>query len=164
MDDDAHQAPVVDDDPTTQDLMELVRSALATSAIETVFNLGGRLELSSGPVVVRWDGRVTKSGHSLALPLPDGDSGSEASLTQLLKDCEPATFGRKQEEILDEEYRKAGKMDTGSFSVNFHPSEHGITEEISQSLGPGHSAPRGITAKLYKLNVRSPAVSGRCRC
>ena len=36
-------------------------------------------------------------------------------LEQLSKACEPASFGMNQEDVLDETYRKAGKMDSKGF-------------------------------------------------
>ncbi|KAJ8693897.1 hypothetical protein PTI98_008844 [Pleurotus ostreatus] len=43
----------------------------------------------------------------------------EDTQVQLLaKLCEPATFGRNQEDLLDETYRKAGKMDIENFAMN----------------------------------------------
>ena len=37
------------------------------------------------------------------------------ALNQLERACEPATFGRNDEDVLDETYRKAGKMDSDNF-------------------------------------------------
>jgi hypothetical protein len=33
--------------------------------------------------------------------------------------CQPATFGVNKEDVLDESYRKAGKMDVTDFATNF---------------------------------------------
>jgi hypothetical protein len=43
-------------------------------------------------------------------------------LEQLTQACEPASFGMKQEDVLDETYRKAGKMDPECFSSMLDPS------------------------------------------
>ncbi|KAL4947100.1 hypothetical protein BDW69DRAFT_199901 [Aspergillus filifer] len=46
-----------------------------------------------------------------------------AVLKQLVKDCEPATFGKGQEDVHDPEYRNAGKMDPNKFATTFHPAD-----------------------------------------
>jgi hypothetical protein len=58
--------------------------------------------------------------------------------------------------ILDEDYRKAGKIDTTSFCTDFSLAENEILATIIQTLGQGcvpHSNYNGIRAELYKLNV-----------
>ncbi|KAI0276031.1 hypothetical protein BGY98DRAFT_935363 [Russula aff. rugulosa BPL654] len=82
--------------------------------------------------------KVTKDSHdarhiNLANVTPD-------ELEQLAQACEPASFGRDKEDVLDETYRKAGKMKLGHFSLNLDPRVH-ITGNI--------------WAELYKFNVYS---------
>jgi hypothetical protein len=86
---------------------------------------------------------------------------------ELLKMCDPATFGLGGKDVLDEQYRKAGKLDKTQFSTGFHPHDYGIVDTIKQTLLPnalshvmeGRVAHRGVMAELYKLNVRSWAIS-----
>ena len=110
------------------------------------------------PVTLRWDSSVDPSAsHKVTLPCADKE---RPAFEQLLKDCEPATFGRGGKDVMDETYRKAGKMDESAFSTNFNPYALGIIETAAQALVPNYSRQtnetRGIRAALYKLNVRIP--------
>ena len=79
----------------------------------------------------------------------------------LLHHCDPATFGVGGRDVLDEEYRKAAKLDPSDFSTNFHPHDCGIVDSIQQILLPSTIrggqgigiGPQGVRAELYKLNV-----------
>ena len=53
-----------------------------------------------------------------------------------MNDSERATFGRGGEDVLDEGYRRAKKLDRWQFATNFHPAEYGILDEVSQILLP----------------------------
>ncbi|KAG9221882.1 hypothetical protein CCMSSC00406_0005707 [Pleurotus cornucopiae] len=74
----------------------------------------------------------------------------EDTQVQLLaKLCEPATFGRNQEDLLDETYRKAGKMDIENFAMNI---DLGVEISCSELLVDG----RPFRWELYKPNVYGP--------
>ncbi|TEB18383.1 hypothetical protein FA13DRAFT_1803686 [Coprinellus micaceus] len=64
----------------------------------------------------------------------------DQDIQRLVEASERATFGRNNEDILDESYRKAWKMDASQFSSQFDVSK----------------APKNIEAHLYKLNVYGP--------
>lgn len=73
-----------------------------------------------------------------------------------MQDCQPASFGYKGEDVLDESYRKAVKMDRSNFSSDFCPYELGIIDTIAQVLLPNTGRgvlTTGVCAELYKLNV-----------
>ncbi|KAL4934495.1 uncharacterized protein BDV17DRAFT_249375 [Aspergillus undulatus] len=81
----------------------------------------GPKKQTSPPENIFW----TKPGSTttkLVLPPKDGIS----VLQQLVKDCEPATLGRGQEEVLEKEDRKAGKLDPEDFATTFHSADFGI--------------------------------------
>lgn len=117
-------------------------------------------QVTAHPMVLRFD---TPSGFisKVQFPLEDGDAG----LGVLLDACSPATFGSGGKDVLDETYRKAGKLDRTNFSVDFHPHDYGIIDTIAQTLLPGINRPIsdeslelreehwGVRAELYKLNV-----------
>jgi acyl-CoA synthetase (AMP-forming)/AMP-acid ligase II len=99
---------------------------------------------------------------------PISTSSDSSELEHLLRACTPATFGSGGKDILDETYRKAGKLDRANFSVDFHPHDYGILDAIAQTLLPsmyrldrneGREEHWGVKAELYKLNVgeRYPA-------
>lgn len=122
--------------------------------------------ITSLPTVLRWD-VADKPGFSqrLQFPLPSESATQDntKSLNDLLKACSPATFGLDGEDVLDETYRKAGKLDRSQFSTDFHPHDHGIVDAINQILLPDFRSPgmkgrgehRGVLAEQYKFNVRS---------
>jgi hypothetical protein len=150
---------------SVEDLLDNVSSALAKRAGKDIFAIEGHIEdqddtnLSSGnpKLTIRWDDKTKGYARTLRLPLGD-DTVAQDSFALLLNACQPATFGFGSQEILDEEYRKAGKMDTNDFCTDFNPYEHGIVDTINQVLAQGsHSAGRGlgVKAELYKLNVGS---------
>ncbi|KAG5636142.1 hypothetical protein H0H81_008998 [Sphagnurus paluster] len=73
---------------------------------------------------------------------------------QTLSDaCEPATFGLGQRDVLDEDYRKAGKMDKNNFSINLDLVQMGIVDRIRVQLLEGADEKKYVKAELYKLNV-----------
>ncbi|KAJ8702119.1 hypothetical protein PTI98_000862 [Pleurotus ostreatus] len=79
-------------------------------------------------------------------------SPQKKQLEQLLAACSPATFGMNKEDVLDEEYRKAGKLDAENFAFNFDVMNSEITTQITNVLLQGRSDPTFVP-ELYKLNV-----------
>lgn len=111
----------------------------------------------SPPVDLRWDSHSFTTGIAKAtFPFKEGDDNSKAALVKLMQDCQPAGFGYKGEDVFDDSYRKAIKMDTSAFSVTFCPYETGIIDTIAQVLLPNSRSglgTKGVRAELYKLNV-----------
>ena len=62
-------------------------------------------------------------------------------------------FGRNDKTILDETYRKAGKMDTSEFVLRFDAQRDGLLDVVRSSLLSGEQSRRSIVAQLYKLNI-----------
>lgn len=116
-------------------------------------------------VRVFWDTANDAEARKLVLPL--GSNSTEAAsperLQQLVTDCEPASFGRGQQDVMDPQYRKAGKLDPSRFTSDFCPDELGIVRLAEQYLLPNFSTEdennlpfRRLKAELYKLNVGKP--------
>jgi len=97
---------------------------------------------------------ITKNTH---VRFVDFYHPTDAQLENLAKECQPATFGMNQQDVYDETYRKAGKMDVGRFSTQFHPANHGIIEVIRDVLLGNRVDLGSIRVEPYKLNVY-----GRC--
>ena len=57
--------------------------------------------------------------------------------------------------MLDETYRKAGKMDSEYFGSMLDPSNTDMIKIIRDYLLEGFKSKTGIKAELYKLNVYS---------
>lgn len=123
----------------------------------------------SPPVVIRWDRADGKNISKLTLPPQSYDEKSEEqhALNGLLDNCIPASFGRGGEDVLDESYCKAAKLDSDQLSTNFNPYDVGIIGAIAQTLLPDIAIPAseggggrtlvdnlGVLAELYKVNVR----------
>ena len=150
--------------------------------------LGGSLPISHpapgilptcGPVTIRfdissliYDEDSLSTIHKIKFPFigPSGPSelGMDDPMRNLLEACTPATFGHLGRDILDENYREAGKLDKESFSTNWNPYDYGIVDAIAQTLLPSigqmvaeHGVQNvnadhlGVLAELYKLNVSS---------
>ncbi|KAJ8522077.1 hypothetical protein ONZ45_g1262 [Pleurotus djamor] len=107
------------------------------------------------------DGVFELPPQSTKLFFHRGDYGGHVDLLHptnnqlelLASACEPASFGRNNEDILDETYRKAGKLDVADFSTNLDLTAAGIIAKIRSELLTDH---RNVRAELYKLNVYGP--------
>ncbi|KAJ8480820.1 hypothetical protein ONZ51_g6410 [Trametes cubensis] len=85
-------------------------------------------------------------------------NASAEELQHLAETCDPATFGVDQQDVYDETYRKAGKLDRTDFALaNFSPDAVGILDEVrNELLIEGLEKSERIHAELYKLNVYGP--------
>lgn len=114
------------------------------------------------PIILRWDSTASSTGISkLQFPINTSDEFTHSVLSNLVRECRPASFGYKGENVLNETYRKAMKMDRSAFSVDFCPYEVGIIDTIAQLLLPNsgaHVSAGGVRAELYKLNVGSTPI------
>lgn len=74
----------------------------------------------------------------------------EAQFKALAEACSPASFGRNKEDIVDESYRKAGKMDPVDFATQISPWDSGVLRTAVET----HFKTSGSTANLaVELNV-----------
>ncbi|KAH9923766.1 uncharacterized protein BXZ73DRAFT_50793 [Epithele typhae] len=74
-------------------------------------------------------------------------------VAELAAACQPAKFGRNNETVLDETYRKAGKMDREDFLMRFDATESGLLRVVHATLLASVKEMHSIRAELYKLNV-----------
>lgn len=125
-------------------------------------NLGTGAQNLFPSVTIRWDSEDHYIKQSkISFPLPHQHDGSFRMLNGLLSSCKRATFGVGGHDVLDENYRKAVKLDTSQFSTDFHPHDCGILDSIQQILLPSTirggqavgTGPQGVRGELYKLNV-----------
>ncbi|KAI0051425.1 hypothetical protein FA95DRAFT_1580623 [Auriscalpium vulgare] len=94
-----------------------------------------------------------KSGD--AARLVDLAHATPEQLADLSEACHPATFGRGQEDVLDETYRKAGKLDTNLFATPLVPERTRLIDIVRDYLLEGQQSTRSIRVELYKLNIYS---------
>ena len=83
----------------------------------------------------------------------DLSNPTPSALEHLEATCDPATFGVDNRDVLDESYRKAGKLDNQCFAFNLDVGRVGLLEAIRMGLFPGRDERKAIHAELYKLNV-----------
>ncbi|XP_006464088.1 hypothetical protein AGABI2DRAFT_52087, partial [Agaricus bisporus var. bisporus H97] len=76
-----------------------------------------------------------------------------ADIDLLLSKSDPATFGRGPNDVLDETYRKAWKLDEDSFCWRFNPDSGEFISRLTQGLCPWDTFEKGIRVEPYKLNV-----------
>ncbi|KAI1101258.1 hypothetical protein F4804DRAFT_347774 [Jackrogersella minutella] len=165
----------------TRTLLRELRDSMTTSHEDFVFACGGSLSIdcpkapepeqdsktpSCNRVTLRWDSPDPSTpGSRCKLIFPISPSTSD-NLFHLVADMIPATFGRGGQDVLDETYRKALKLDPSEFCVDFSPYECGIIDTVAQVLLPDwqkdSTNPRGVKAELYKLNIYA-GPSGRFR-
>ncbi|KAJ7749712.1 hypothetical protein B0H16DRAFT_1551129 [Mycena metata] len=88
----------------------------------------------------------------------DMASATEEDLVALASTCDQATFGVDQKDVLDETYRKAGKMDLTKFASRLDVVVSGLIDTISPDIlqGQGADGEKTLRAELYKLNVYGP--------
>ncbi|TEB18382.1 hypothetical protein FA13DRAFT_1745966, partial [Coprinellus micaceus] len=91
-----------------------------------------------------------------ALFYKDGKSESSCYIQRLVEASERATFGRNNEDVLDESYRKAWKMDISQFASQFDVSKTGILDIVHDQLLHYSKSTKNLEAHLYKLNVYGP--------
>ncbi|KAF5374123.1 hypothetical protein D9615_008858 [Tricholomella constricta] len=106
-------------------------------------------------------GTIPVSSRDTTLFYKQGESASWLDLSQATEDqlqaladaCEPATFGLGQRDVLDETYRKAGKMDSDKFLTSLDVDKLGIVARVHVQLLEGDDVEKTVNAELYKLNV-----------
>ena len=155
-------------------LLQSLSAAVSGQAATATFACGGSVPIvepavtrdavvtepkpSCLPVALRWD---APAGSKIVFPLQPELEASQLTLNALENACQPATFELAGNDVLDENYRRAIKLDASAFSTNFHPHDCGILESIQQILLPSTIGggqligigPKGVRAELYNLNV-----------
>ena len=83
----------------------------------------------------------------------------EDDLARLARACDVATFGVNNQDVFDETYRKAGKLDCEDFATTFDASRSGLVDVIRTELlveNPKKVKSEDVNIELYKLNVYGP--------
>ena len=78
---------------------------------------------------------------------------SQSDLKLLTEACAPATFGRNSEDILDESYRRAGKLNIVEFAAKLEIETSKVMDAIRYGLLVGDRSTVGMIVEMYKLNV-----------
>ncbi|TFL04312.1 hypothetical protein BDV98DRAFT_312908 [Pterulicium gracile] len=77
---------------------------------------------------------------------PNFSNVSSAEVADLVDACQPATFGRNDEDVLDESYRKAGKLEPSSFATNVQLAELRAKVQNTLAEGTGKGWKRSCTS------------------
>ncbi|KAJ7468267.1 hypothetical protein B0H11DRAFT_2305835 [Mycena galericulata] len=111
---------------------------------------GGVYTVKPEALVVYYDVEGENSPRRIDL-----GQATEAELAALTTACQKATFGMGAVDVLDESYRKAGKLDLSKFAARFDVA--GLLETITPDILAGQSNTDGedkfLRAEMYKLNV-----------
>jgi hypothetical protein len=135
-------------------------TSLRESIVDKPPYISGTLKLPESCFLLRARNRIRGVFYKLS---KDDDAARHINLAnatpekleQLAQACEPASFGLKQECVLDETYRKAGKMDSGFFPSTLDLSHTDLMNIIHGYLLEGTQSTNNIKTELYKLNVYS---------
>ncbi|PGH00568.1 hypothetical protein AJ79_08171 [Helicocarpus griseus UAMH5409] len=106
------------------------------------------------PVRVFWTSTKDGKEHKTIVP----STGNNKDLEKLVGDCAPATFGRGGKDVLDPEYRRAGKLDPEAFCTSFYPAgferapDSSIEGRTVQDECMAYSGPSGH----FKAHVDTP--------
>jgi len=131
--------------------------------ITSRFSCGGKLELPKSSVVkvaYKTTTTITCPSTSTGICIEKDEvwssvefpGASKAAMIKLFDMCSVASFGYKDKDVIDKNYRDALKLDPTDFATTFQLCNTPIIREI-ESLIP-HSA--GLQAELYKLNIYLP--------
>ncbi|CAL1715335.1 unnamed protein product [Somion occarium] len=121
------------------------------ACFETILN--DRLPYCSGTLSTTKEQLVLFYGKDFDAKRIDFSDASDEQLEHLAKTCEPAAFGVRTRRVLDELYRKAGKLDAEHFSSLFDVMESGLVQVIREQLLTGEKVNSAIRLERYKLNV-----------
>lgn len=85
----------------------------------------------------------------------DFSMATDGDLEALTRACDPATLGKNDKDVLDETYRKAGKLDEAHYSTTFDPYSTGLMGALNNRLLDKRASnePALIRAERYKINV-----------
>jgi len=129
----------------TQQLLEPLRESI----VDKPPYISGTLPLPDSCFSLFY--KVTKDGN-LARHVNLANASLD-ELEQLAQACEPASFGVKNEAVLDENYRKAGKMDLECFALLLDPVQTDLVKIVQGYLLEGAPPTIKMKPELYKLNV-----------
>ncbi|XP_065913973.1 uncharacterized protein [Dysidea avara] len=132
--------------------------------ITSRFSCGGKLELPNSSAV-----KVAYKTTTTTVTQPSTSTGvstetdevwssikfpgtSKAAITKLLDVCSVASFGYKDKDVIDKNYRDALKLDPTDFATTFQLCNTPIIRQI-ESLIPNCA---GLQAELYMLNIYAP--------
>ncbi|KAJ7368822.1 hypothetical protein DFH08DRAFT_832358 [Mycena albidolilacea] len=136
-------------DATINEHLKTLRRSLKLSVPYT----GGVHPVKSDDLVIYYDVKGKKDPRRINL-----ETATETALKELESACEKATFGVDQTDVLDETYRKAGKMDLNKFASRLDVVSSGLLDAITPDLLVGQSvdSDKDLKAEIYKLNVYGP--------
>ncbi|KAF7338753.1 Fe2OG dioxygenase domain-containing protein [Mycena sanguinolenta] len=130
-----------------EEQLEVLRSSLTVQVPYT----GGVYPVKVEDLVIYYDAEGENGPRRIDL-----GKATEKDLAELTAACQKATFGVGGADVLDESYRKAGKMDIERFAARFDVS--GLLETVAPEILQGQNTDEDkfLKPELYKLNVYGP--------
>ncbi|VDC04387.1 unnamed protein product [Peniophora sp. CBMAI 1063] len=80
-------------------------------------------------------------------------SATNEQVSTLAESCSIAPFGRGAQSVIDDDYRKAGKIDLPNFAIPFRPEDTALGRGVREYVLDGLESKRPIRYELDKLNV-----------
>src|SRR5687768_8952247 len=111
---------------SNQQQFDVIRKVLPSK--ESAFTCSGHA-CTTEPVTIHYETKDKKIGLA-KIPMTDDQ------LKELIDACDVATFGMGQQEVTDETYRKALKLDKNLFSTSLQLCETDILSTIRKILMP----------------------------
>ncbi|KAK6984880.1 Fe2OG dioxygenase domain-containing protein [Favolaschia claudopus] len=136
-------------DQTIAESLEILRNAIQ----KQVPYIGGVHPVKAEALVVYYDVEGERPRRI------DLGNAWDNDLHDLANACQKATFGLNQADVLDETYRKAGKMDLDKFASRLDILSSGLLTAIKQDILQGqdlNAEDKILIPELYKLNVYGP--------
>jgi hypothetical protein len=146
----------------TQQLLTPLRESIIEKPPYISFSFSFQLLVShsyigSPRMITLLGSRILGAYWSIAADIPHRHinlaNATPDELEQLTHACEPASFGVNKEDVLDETYRKAGKLDSECFAPLLDPVRTDLSKIIRGYLLEGTQSMKNIKIELYKLNV-----------
>lgn len=132
--------------------------ALGSEQRQALFACGGSVAVAK-PVRILFAGACKREEEAQAdaprpsvdvIEFPTQPEDRDGAMARMVAACDPATFGKGMETVLDTDYRSAFMMAADRWVTNFELSEYPILDEIRSMLAPDAAA---VLAHPYKLDV-----------
>ncbi|KAH9968347.1 hypothetical protein BGW80DRAFT_1209092, partial [Lactifluus volemus] len=138
---------------SSQSPIEQLLAPLQESIIHKPPFVAGSLQLPPSHLSLLY--KVTSSEGNHATRHIDFANATPEELEQLIQACGTASFGCGTEDVTDETYRKAKRMDKDSFSAWLVPDNNDLVKIMRDYLLEGTDSDRKIKIELQNLNVYS---------
>jgi hypothetical protein len=115
---------------------------------------------ASPPVILHWDQPDRGSSRMVFGDEKTSSAEFQAHIRNMCSSCQAATFGRQGQDDYDATYREALKLEPSQFTINFHPHDYGIPDDLAQILLPPY--PGAVIGKMKTCLGPCRALQAQC--